>query len=151
MTGEIEELLSLALTQRAESRLQRQQAARLRSEPCSPPDASYESRLSPPSTQPDGHLGAIQRRLDETTAALDATQTAHDQAQSELADTRRLLFATEMALVQTQQRLAAAAASAQQPPEDCVDGSGLVTQMSPGDDHMMFAKMLFNRASSHHV
>jgi len=124
--GEIEELLGLALTVRAESRLQRQQTARLRSESSSPPpNLSHESRLSlsPIGSQPDGHLCAIQRRLDETLAALDAAQTAYDQAQSELADTRRLLNATELALVQAQQQAAVAAspASAKQPPGNCID------------------------------
>ncbi len=126
--GEIEELLGLALTVRAESRLQRQQTARLRSESSSPPpNLSHESRLSlsPIGSQPDGHLCAIQRRLDETLAALDAAQTAYDQAQSELADTRRLLNATELALVQAQQQAAVAAspASAKQPPGNCIDGN----------------------------
>ena len=102
---EIEELLSLDLSFRAEARRQRQEAIRLRTESLSRSPPETPRPHTPPLDGPgrDPLAQSLRSRLDETMKSLAAAQEAHAQAQNELKDTRRLLKATESALLQAQQ------------------------------------------------
>ena len=101
---EIEELLSLDLSFRAEARRQRQEAVRLRSESLSRSPPETPRPHTPPLNDlgPDALAQSLRSRLDETMKSLAAAQEAHAQAQDELKDTRRLLKATESALLEAQ-------------------------------------------------